>query len=68
LLAQSIKKVIQGTGDSSVEQSMNVSTRSLKKIEDIAPKAMNKRKKGQPVEVVVEKEFDKNTKINEIFV
>ena len=47
---------------------MNVSTRSLKKIEDIAPKAMNKRKKGQPVEVVVEKEFDKNTKINEIFV
>lgn len=29
---------------------------------------MNKRRKGQPLEVVVEKDFDRNTKINETFV
>ena len=65
LLQVQIKKAIQGAGDSSVEQSPGISTRSLK---EIAPKAMNKRRKGQPLEVVVEKDFDRNTKINETFV
>lgn len=65
LLSSAVKKAMIGTGDSSVEHSHKNSSTSLDKI---APVAKNRRKKGQPVEVPKEKDFDKNTKINETFV